>query len=308
MKLFFIFSLTLILFCIPSTNSLNHASATVSAGKLQGYTVESNENRKNAVNVFKGIPFAEPPIGDLRFSLPKSIKSWNGILNATNYKPACPSNTTAISSPQKVTDEDCLYLNIFADQTCMDKKCPILYIVHGGDFYYDSAVMFNDEYIIQNFASKGVIVVIPAYRLGLFGFLDLGSDNPVPRNLGIHDLVSSLYWVQNEIHAFGGNPKKVTIFGNSVGGSAIAFLSVAPNVPLLWSQAFISSPDCVMMENKLVPQTMAVLEKAGCLYSGNNTNMTLSTEMQVKCLRKLDWKQLIGIQREIEDQSLLFDG
>ena len=123
--------------------------------------------------------------------------------------------------------------------------------------------MFNDDYIVQNYASKGMIVVIPAYRLGLFGFLDLGSDDPVPRNLGIHDLVASLQWVQKEIHAFGGDPERVTIFGNSAGGSAISFLSAAPNVPLLWSQAFISSPNCVMMENKMVPQTVVILERSG---------------------------------------------
>uniref|UniRef100_A0AC34GUB2 Carboxylesterase type B domain-containing protein n=1 Tax=Panagrolaimus sp. ES5 TaxID=591445 RepID=A0AC34GUB2_9BILA len=310
MKLILFYGLLILLFYISSTESLKDkfASATVSTGKIKGYVIEPNADRTNAVNIFKGIPFAEPPVGELRFALPKLMKPWEGIWNATFYKPACPSNTTATSSPQKVTHEDCLYLNIFADQICMTKKCPVLYIVHGGDFYYDSAVMFNDEYIIQSYASKGMIVVIPAYRLGLFGFLDLGSDDPVPRNLGIHDLVSSLYWVQKEIHAFGGDPKRVTIFGNSVGGSAIAFLSTSPTVPLLWSQAFISSPDCVMMENKLVPQTMAVLERAGCLYAGNNTNMTLSKEMQLKCLRTLDWKQLIGIQRDIEEQSLLFDG
>ena len=153
MKLLIIFFgllLSIWISCIDSLESF--ASATVSTGNIKGYVIEPSVNRTNAVNIFKvsnkfwqsqnvfqklfpavsfwfdfkkfqGIPFAEPPVGNLRFALPQPIHPWKGAWNATFYKPACPSNTTATTSPQNVTHEDCLYLNVFADQACKVWYC-----------------------------------------------------------------------------------------------------------------------------------------------------------------------------------------
>ncbi|KAH7711036.1 Protein C23H4.4 a [Aphelenchoides avenae] len=295
------------------------------AGVVRGY-VSRLAGRNKPVNVFKGVPYAEPPLGELRFRKLQKKRTWKGVWNATEYSPACLSNTTRTTSPQNNTDEDCLYVNIFAGKRCSERKsCPVLFYIHGGAFDYDSAVMFNDTEIIRKYASDDIVFVIPAYRLGVFGFLDLGNDDTVPRNLGLHgilssntnglkcrrlDIIFSLNWAQRELEAFGGDPKRVTVFGNSAGATAIQMLCVSPAVPKkLFKQAFISSGEPLLMENVNEVPTREILNEFGCLYDKINKNRTLGDEEKVDCLRRVPALDLLEAQRWFEDErGLLFGG
>ncbi|KAI6173894.1 Carboxylic ester hydrolase [Aphelenchoides besseyi] len=194
----------------------------LNSGIIEGRTVSVWPHE---VDVYKGIPFSEKPVGNRRFQLPEPKRPWHGILNTTEYSRPCISNTTQTTSPQSNVSEDCLYLNVFADARCQSRLCPILFYIHGGDFYYDSAVMFNDTEIINKYASDEIVFVIPAYRMGIFGFLDLGKElDDTVYNIGFHDIILALRWVQKECLNFGGDVNRITIVGNSGGAMAVQYL------------------------------------------------------------------------------------
>lgn len=171
----------------------------------------------NGIRRYLGIPFAQPPIGSLRFRAPQPAKPWSGIRNATQFagSPIQPSHPNQ--------SEDCLYLNIYAPAKA-DKPLPVFIWIHGGGFTGGSPVDVDGT----PFARDGIITVTVPYRLGVFGFLDwsplLGPDYADSANNGLRDLVMSLRWVHENIAAFGGDPARVTIGGQSAGAKITAFL------------------------------------------------------------------------------------
>ncbi len=171
----------------------------------------------NGIRRYLGIPFAQPPIGSLRFRAPQPANPWSGIRNATQFagSPIQPSHPNQ--------SEDCLYLNIYAPAK-VDKPLPVFVWIHGGGFTGGSPVDVDGT----PFARDGVITVTVPYRLGVFGFLDwsplLGPDYADSANNGLRDLVMSLRWVHENIAAFGGDPARVTIGGQSAGAKITAFL------------------------------------------------------------------------------------
>ncbi|KAK0405362.1 hypothetical protein QR680_017944 [Steinernema hermaphroditum] len=218
------------------------------------------------------------------------------------------SNSTRTFSPQKNISEDCLYLNIFADKRCFDqgrsRSCPVVPYIHGGSFTYDSAVMFNDTQIIQKYANKEIVFVIPAYRIGIFGFLDLGNDDVVRRNVGLYDVVHALKWIKEEIRNFGGDPDRITLFGSSSGASVVAYLTMSPIVPLDYfhqSIALSNAPN--MMKDGNRNMSILVAERIGCSGPG-------ATDQDiVDCLRSKSALEIVGWQRSLEVRgSLVIQG
>lgn len=171
----------------------------------------------NGIRRFLGIPFAQPPIGPLRFRAPQPAKPWSGIRNCTQFaaSPIQPSHPNQ--------SEDCLYLNIYAPAKAAN-PLPVFVWIHGGGFTGGSPVDVDGSV----FAKDGVITVTVPYRLGVFGFLDwsplLGPDYADSANNGLRDLVLSLRWLHENIAAFGGDPARVTIGGESAGAKMAAFL------------------------------------------------------------------------------------
>ncbi|VDO88545.1 unnamed protein product [Haemonchus placei] len=182
-----------------------------------------------ACRIFKGIPIAKPPVGERRFKLPERPERWQGIRDASRYSAACMSNSSVSRSPQKIISEDCLYMNIFVSENCLKKKrsCPVVFFIHGGSLNYDSAVMFDDQYITDRYSSKDVVFVISAYRLGFFGVSEFADDKIVPRNLALYDILTGLEMVHYEVEAFGGDPKRVTLMGHSQGASVAVVFAVS---------------------------------------------------------------------------------
>ncbi|NYE06964.1 para-nitrobenzyl esterase [Bacillus niacini] len=209
-------------------------------GKLQGEQI-------NGVFTWKGIPYAKPPVGSLRFRAPERPDSWKGIRNATSFSPVAPQSQREImeffGNDISNMSEDCLYLNVWS-KGADDKKRPVMVWIHGGAFVSGSGS--SSWYDGASFAAQGDVVVVTInYRLGIFGFLHLGEiggeEYATSGNCGIQDQVAALQWVQENIAAFGGDPNNVTIFGESAGAMSIGVLLGFPSAQGLFHKAILQS-------------------------------------------------------------------
>ncbi len=220
--------------------SLHAAPVRTDAGSVEGVLQDS-------VRAFKGIPFAAPPVGDLRWRAPQPVKRWSGVRPATAFAPACPQIQTgnaAMGFPVLPTSEDCLYLNVWSPVAPSSKPLPVMVWVYGGGFM-GGATSFPG-YSGEALAKKGVIVVSVAYRLGALGFLahqELSAESAARGSgtYGLMDLIAGLQWVKRNIAAFGGDPGKVTIFGESAGATAVSMLAASPKAAGLFHRAISES-------------------------------------------------------------------
>ena len=187
---------------------------------------------------FKGIPFAAPPVGDLRWKEPQPVKPWEGVLKADTFGPASPQAQNLRQS------EDCLYLNVWTPAKFASEKLPVMFWIHGGGF--TAGAPLEATYFGEKLTQKGVIYVSVTYRLGPLGFfahpeLTAESPNKSSGNYGILDMIAALEWVQRNIASFGGDPARVTIFGESAGGAAVSILCASPLCKGLFAGAICQS-------------------------------------------------------------------
>ncbi len=208
------------------------AIINITSGKVQGY-------REKGLCIFKGIPFAEPPIGDLRFCPPVGKESWNGVFDATKYGPCAFQGSTSLEEWfGKLEDEseDCLNLNIWTPSTDGEKR-PVMVWIHGGAFITGSGK--HNFYDGSELANRGNVVIVTInYRLGALGYLYIPG---VTANVGQLDQILALKWVHDNIEAFGGDPNNVTIFGESAGGYAVVTLPVMPAAKGLFHRVIAQS-------------------------------------------------------------------
>jgi para-nitrobenzyl esterase len=184
---------------------------------------------EGGISMFKGIPFAAPPVGDLRWKAPAAVKAWTGVKKADAFANACMQapNTQGNTAP---VSEDCLYLNVWTPARAASERIPVIVWIHGGGYVGGSTSI--PMYDGTGYAKKGVVLVSLAYRLGPYGFMaspELSKESGRGSGAyGILDLVAGLEWVQKNVAAFGGDPKNVTIFGHSAGSGAVNFLAASP--------------------------------------------------------------------------------
>jgi para-nitrobenzyl esterase len=211
---------SLALFAAPDT-------VKIDAGQIAGASA-------NGVRVFKGIPFAAPPTGDLRWKPPQPVAPWEGVRPADKFGSECIQDPYPAASPYErpvqPTSEDCLYLNVWTAGNAGDKR-PVMVWIHGGAWTRGSGSV--GSYDGSSLARKGVVVVTTNYRLGVFGFLahaELTAESPqhASGNYAILDHVAALKWVQKNIAAFGGDPGRVTIFGESAGSWSVNVVQATP--------------------------------------------------------------------------------
>jgi len=200
-----------------------HKPIQVESGLLQG--VASSEND---IVAFKGIPYAAPPVGDLRWREPQPALKWEGIRKADAFGASCVQPASPSGKQPAAMSEDCLFLNIWTPAKSADDKLAILFFIHGGAGFFGSGNMDA-----EGLAKKGIIVITVNYRLGLFagmGHPALTAESPhhVCANYGMLDLIAALRWVQSNIAAFGGDPAKVTLAGHSSGACAMHYLLTSP--------------------------------------------------------------------------------
>jgi carboxylesterase 2 len=227
------------LWALAGAAALSRASiVTTHYGDIEGFP----SNYRPGVEVFKGIPFAQPPVGSLRWAHPLAPSNWTETLVADKFGPECPQqlaspsdetmNSSPLTSVANVTSEDCLYLNVWrpANATAED-KLPVYVWYYGGRFSSGSGAVI--AYDGSGLASKGVIVVTTNYRTGPFGFYahpDLAAESPhnTSGNYAVEDMQAALFWTSESIANFGGDPDRITVGGQSSGSSCALDMMFSP--------------------------------------------------------------------------------
>ncbi|EDW74344.1 uncharacterized protein Dwil_GK21864 [Drosophila willistoni] len=250
---------------------------------MKGYQVEKFQ-------AFMGIPYALPPLGELRFSNPKVMPKLSGIYNASLAKSDCIQKNYLLPTPIIYGEEDCLYLNVYRPERISKLRLPVMVYIHGGGFFSGSAgpSVTGPEYFMD---TGEVIVVTMAYRLGALGFLSTQDAN-IPGNFGLKDQNLALRWVRNNIAFFGGNPQRVTIFGQSVGGVSTHLHLLSPKSQGLF-QAVISMSGTANVPFAVNSKPLEQARKTAefCQIEGADN---LSTAKLARALRNIDVYTLIN--------------
>ncbi|RZF46909.1 hypothetical protein LSTR_LSTR008037 [Laodelphax striatellus] len=272
----------------------------LSLGSIVGCKKVSVYDKKEYFS-FQGIPFAEPPVGNLRFKDPVPVKPWQGVKQCT--KPGNPCVQIHEFSNQLIGSEDCLFLNVYTPKIFDSNELkPVMVWIHGGGFTFGCG---DDElYAPDFFVQKDVVLVSINYRVGVFGFLSLGNSD-VPGNAGLKDQVLALKWVQENVHHFGGNAKNVTIFGESAGAASCHFLSISPMARGLFHKVILQSGSALnpwaYVENT-VPRAYVLGELLGKKAS--------DSEELIAFLRDQTKEDLIAFQNKVlsreERRKLIF--
>jgi para-nitrobenzyl esterase len=248
---------------LAAAGSAGAAQVRVESGLLEGTPGSASHGP-----AYKGIPFAAPPVGDLRWKPPQPVAPWQGVRKATEFGPRCTQGRVFGDMVfRDEPSEDCLYLNVWTPAAPSSKALPVMVWIHGGGFVAGSASEPRQDG--ERLAGKGVVVVGINYRLGVFGFfahpeLTRESSQRASGNYGLLDQVAALQWVKKNIAAFGGDPANVTIFGESAGSFAVSALMASPLAQGLFQRAIGESGAFFTAgEGTLAPKALAASEQVG---------------------------------------------
>ena len=227
---------------------MNTVRVTVEQGTLEG-------ELKGSCMIFRGVPYAKAPVGDLRFKAPQAPEAWNGVRKALEFGPICPQIEikdgfygkefyTDPKYPLPAQSEDCLYLNIWAPEKKSAEGYPVAMWIHGGAF--DHGFSSEMEFDGAQYAMRDTILVSINYRVGVFGFMaleDLRREDPNRSvgNYGILDQIMALRWIRKNIEKFGGDPERITVFGQSAGAMSVQTLISSPLTRGMIHSAIIQS-------------------------------------------------------------------
>jgi para-nitrobenzyl esterase len=251
-----------------------------------------------SVMVFKGIPYAAPPVGDYRWAPPQPVTPWQGIRIADQFGSPCvqiAGNSRQPWTHEFITygkvSEDCLFLNVWTAAKTSSAKLPVLVYIHGGGFREGSGSLgvYNGEAMAQ----KGVVTVTINYRLGVLGWMahpELTAESPhhASGNYGLLDQVAALRWVQDNIAAFGGDPQRVTVAGQSAGAATIFDLISSPLAKGLFQRMISQSvPGYVAMRDE---RTLTDVEADGVRFAEASGARTIAE------LRKMSWQQVLAVE------------
>jgi para-nitrobenzyl esterase len=266
--------------------------------------------RDGALNAYLGIPFAAAPVGSLRWRAPQAIVPWQGVREARNFSPACAQTAAWLPNPKS---EDCLYLNVWAPEKA--RHLPVIVWIHGGGYYGGTAA--QPLYNGANLAKRGAIVVTLNYRLGIFGFFahpELTAESPdkASGNQGILDQIAALRWVKDNIAAFGGDPGRVTIVGESAGGESVAILVASPLTKGLFQRAIAESGNDAMPldaeENNQFDRKSAEAEGLAFAKAAGAERLADLHAMRVEALQKPVWSPRTMVDGHVlrEDLTTLY--
>jgi len=229
---------------LASTHLVTAAAGDPVAQIASGWVQGTSEGE---LRIFRGIPFAAAPVGALRWRAPQPVAKWHGVRPADRFAASCMQDPTAeapLGTPPLTVSEDCLYLNVWTHAQASQAALPVMVWIYGGGFNQGSAAL--PLYSGERLARHGVVVVSIAYRVGALGFLahpalSAESEHHVSGNYGLLDQIAGLRWVERNIRAFGGDPRRVTIFGESAGGISVSMLAASPLARGLFSRAISES-------------------------------------------------------------------
>ncbi|XP_068206152.1 juvenile hormone esterase-like [Palaemon carinicauda] len=292
-----ILKLTFVIFLksvVGETDDHSSLEVKYSQGIIVGVRESYNSRQYYA---FRGIPYAKPPVGDLRFKEPVGNVSWSGKRKGDTDPPPCPQ----IVDSKFVGSEDCLYLNIYTPQTG-HKAYPVMVFFHGGDFLRGGASDYSPMPILYN----DVVLVVLQYRLGILGFLS-AEDDILPGNMGLKDQTMALRWVKDNIEAFGGDSSRVTLFGSGSGGTSVHYQILTPYAKGLFTGAIIQSGSALcpgMLRNHYKFVATVLVRKFLCSVDGVPENITYSENL-LRCLKDVSTESIATSYRLfLEWQSL----
>ncbi|XP_043470033.1 venom carboxylesterase-6-like isoform X1 [Leptopilina heterotoma] len=251
----------------------------ISQGKLVGTTMLSRNGR--IFSAYLGLPYAQTPVGNLRFKRPLPAANWQGVKKATTHQNFCPQLFLNII----IGSEDCLYLNVYSPlRTKNNTLLPVMVWIHGGGFFSGTGSLFG----ANNFLDKDIILVTFNYRLGILGFFTTG-DLSAPGNFGLKDQVLALKWVKRNIKAFGGDPNRVTIFGESAGGASVSLHALSEASNGLFQQYIIQSgsslsPWCLQSSSKFREPVMKIAKMVQCSFNNSKTFVNCLRSKSVETL------------------------
>lgn len=264
--------------------------------KSQGGLVQGVVSTDGTVVAYKGLPFAAPPVGESRWQAPQAPVSWTGVRQAVRYSDSCVQRIVEERKPwtyefmaHNAVSEDCLYLNVWTSSASSTANRPVFVWIHGGGYTEGSTAV--PTYDGENLARRGIVVVTINYRLGVFGFfahpeLTSESQHHASGNYGMLDQVAALQWVQRNIAAFGGDPKRVTIGGQSAGAGSVHNLVASPLAKGLFHRAIAESGSGIVPNARMLQ--LAEAEQQGAKFAE-----TLGAK-SIADLRKIDPKELLA--------------
>ncbi|XP_023240592.1 acetylcholinesterase-like [Centruroides sculpturatus] len=273
-------------------------------GKIEGKTISTPQGKK--IDVFYGIPYAQPPIGNLRFRYPVPISPWNGTLKADVKPHSCWQTLDTVFGKFEGSDmwnantdmnEDCLKLNIWIPHPYPTSSAVLVWI-YGGGFYSGTSTL--DVYNGEILAAEGDIIIISFnYRVGPFGFLYFGTSD-APGNAGMFDMIESLKWIRNNIKSFGGDPNRITLFGESAGAVAVNLLQLSCHSRHLFQNAILQSGSASSSWAVASPVRMKDIgfKFASSLKCHRNKNKL--TEL-VQCLRNKTASQILEVVLDVQE-------
>ncbi len=260
--------------------ALPAAAAVTEPVRVQGGLVSGTDGASPDVRVFKGIPYAAPPVGDLRWRPPQPPGPWTGIRAADRFSDNCMQRSAGGGSfppyggdrSATTMSEDCLYLNVYTAAASSDAKQPVMVWIHGGAWTSGAGAIYQGE----DLARRGVVVVTINYRLGVLGFLahpELSRESPhrSSGNYAILDQIAALQWVRAHIASFGGDPSRVTIFGESAGSWSVHTLMASPLAKGLFHRAIGQSGG-----RFAITTTLGAAERAGTTFAGTIASASLA--------------------------------
>jgi para-nitrobenzyl esterase len=272
------------------TNNYFPVQTTIHNGVIEG-----NYDTKTGMQFYLGIPFAKPPVGELRWKAPQQMENWKGVKQTKKFGPRAVQGIVFgdMKSRSEGLSEDCLYLNVWTKAKNNTANQPVLVYFFGGGFVAGDGA--EPRYDGESMAKKGIVVVTVNYRLNIFGFfahpeLSKESSYKASGNYGLLDQVAALKWVQQNIGAFGGNPKKVTIAGESAGSIAVSYQMASPLAKHLFAGAIGESGAGI--KPTMAPVSLAEAEKGGAAFAQKAGYTTLAQ------LRKLSTKEVFEMYQD----------
>ncbi|XP_036604057.1 cocaine esterase-like [Trichosurus vulpecula] len=286
----------------------NDLIRTTESGQIQGTQVNIKGIDKG-VNVFLGIPFAKPPVGSLRFSPPQPPDSWSNVRDAASHPPPCLQDPTLLEKTANImklnitipaSSEDCLYLNIYVPVHAKEGDgLPVMVWIHGGGLIVGGASLYDGSVLS---ASQNVVVVTIQFRLGLLGLFSTGDEH-APGNWVFLDQVAALRWIQNNIVHFGGDPGRVTIFGESAGGMSVSSHVLSPLSKGLFHRAIMQSGVAIFpgMISSISETVVNVIANLSSCDRHDSASM-------VQCLRSKSEDEILAINKHFKMIPSVVDG
>ncbi|XP_022823118.1 neuroligin-4, X-linked isoform X1 [Spodoptera litura] len=297
-------------------------------GDLRGFIVTPESRFLEPVEVFRGVPYASPPVGSLRFMPPVSGAQWSGVKIAEDFSPVCPQVLPDIRNETAVLkriskgrleylkrilpfltnqSEDCLYLNIYAPAQAGVRdavaRYPVLVFVHGESYEWSSGNPYDGTVLASH---AGLVVVTINYRLGILGFLNPRSDEfpRSPANYGLMDQIAALHWIKENVAVFGGDPTNVTLMGHGTGAACVHFLLTSLAVPegLLFHRAVL------MSGSGLSPWSLVAdpSKYAAIVATHANCSPELTPPLLLRCLRERPLEALLSAPVQAPDFAYAF--